>query len=261
MSTHPTGRTYRKTAGTPDYDDPIFWDKKFATGQDVGEWLNPGDVLIEAVISDLQSRPLREAKRPKVLHLGPGISKLGAKVRDSFVAQGWAGNGIVNADFSAEAVRLGLEAEKEKDPSEAMHWVQVDLRSWDDVAKLLSFAPFDIILDKSTSDAIATSAPAIFASPDIASNICPIVREIIETSGDITLSPVELLGLHLASLTEEGTIWVSLSYSTIRFDNLSHLAAHWTVVSRTPLKAPQGQASSFAYTPEVFHWVYILRRK
>lgn len=95
MSTHPTGRTYRKTAGTPDYDDPVFWDKKFATGQDVGEWLNPGDALIEAVISDLQSRPLRDAKRPKVLHLGPGISKLGAKVRDSFVAQGWAGNGIV----------------------------------------------------------------------------------------------------------------------------------------------------------------------
>ncbi|OOO04438.1 hypothetical protein OAory_01052850 [Aspergillus oryzae] len=33
-------RTHTKIAGTPDYDDPIFWDTKFATGQDVGEWLN-----------------------------------------------------------------------------------------------------------------------------------------------------------------------------------------------------------------------------
>ncbi|KAL4894894.1 hypothetical protein BDV59DRAFT_175218 [Aspergillus ambiguus] len=261
MSTHPTGRTYKKLAGNPDYDDPTYWNKKFATGQDVGEWLNAGEPLIEAVISDLQSRPLKEPTRPKVLHLGPGVSKLGAKVRDSFVSQGWAGDGIVNADFSSESVRVGLEAEKDKDPSEAMHWIHVDFRSWDDVASLLPFAPFDVVMDKSTSDAIATSASATFSVADLTSSICPTLREMVEAYGDITLSPIELLALHLVPLTEKGTIWASLSYSTVRFDNVPRIATHWALVSRTPLQAPGGQTSSFAHVPKIFHWLYILRRK
>lgn len=95
MATPPTGRTYRKTTGTPDYDDPTFWDTKFATGKDVGEWLNSGDALIEAVMHNLQTQLLTEEKKPKVLHLGPGISKLGARVRDAFTTHGWTGNGIV----------------------------------------------------------------------------------------------------------------------------------------------------------------------
>lgn len=88
-----------KIKGAPDYDDVEFWDKKFVTGQDVGEWLNPGDALLDAAISHLeQSQGLSEKSqtiRPRVLHLGPGISALGSKLCDAFVARGWRGDGIV----------------------------------------------------------------------------------------------------------------------------------------------------------------------
>lgn len=105
MASSSARRTHtKKITGAPDYDDAAFWDTKFATGQDVGEWLNSGEALVEAVLSDLERRPLPciagEAKRPRVLHLGPGISKLGTKLRDAFVRRGWMGNGIVVSSLS-----------------------------------------------------------------------------------------------------------------------------------------------------------------
>lgn len=142
-----------------------------------------------------------------------------------------------------------------------MHWLQADLRSWADVSRLAPFSPFDVILDKSTSDAIATSTPVTFPPSSEDSSTCPTVQQIIDKCGKTVLSPVELLGLHLVPLTQKGAVWVTLSYSTMRFDDLHHMAQYWNIVSRTPLKAPQGKTSSFAYAPEVFHWMYILQRK
>ncbi|RAL10179.1 uncharacterized protein BO97DRAFT_416208 [Aspergillus homomorphus CBS 101889] len=261
MAIAANGRTHTKITGTPDYDDPVFWDIKFSSGRDVGEWLNPGEPLIDAVLSHLERRPALDEPAPRALHLGPGISKLGSKLCDDFTRRGWPGSQILNVDFSSEAVRIGRETENTKIKSHAMHWLQVDLRSWDDVAKTSPYGPFDVVLDKSTSDAIATAAPLTFSSACEASSICPTIQKIAEENGEVTLSPVEVLALHLAPLTQKGAIWATLSYSAMRFDNLPYMAEYWTIVSRTPLKAPKGETSSFAHTPDVFHWIYILERK
>ncbi|OJJ07537.1 hypothetical protein ASPVEDRAFT_142758 [Aspergillus versicolor CBS 583.65] len=249
--------------GAPDYDDPSYWDTKFATGQDIGEWLNPGEVLLDALLSFLEDRPTPKPEHatPRVLHLGPGVSKLGTRLRDAFVTRGWTGNGIVNVDFSSEAVRLGQEVENKQEPSQAMHWIQADLRSWTDVSRLLPFAPYDAILDKSTSDAIATSSPVTLSPTLDMSGICPKVQDILPPEGETTLSPTELLALHLAPLTKRGCKWFVLSYSTMRFDNVPHLFEHWEVVARTPFEAPSGSTVTKAYTPPVYHWLYVLRRK
>lgn len=164
-------------------------------------------------------------------------------------------------DFSAEAVRLGQDAESQKTPDQAMHWQRADLLAWDHVSTLSRFAPFDVILDKSTSDAIATSSDHKYSSTDDTSHICPTVQDCLSTQPTITLSPVESLALHLVPLTRKETTWITLSYSALRFDNLPFLEQYWTLRSRTPLKAPSGPVSSSAHTPEVFHWVYILDRK
>ncbi|KAL4785012.1 hypothetical protein BJX76DRAFT_356482 [Aspergillus varians] len=253
--------TRPRRTGAPDYDDPSFWDTKFATGQDVGEWLNPGEVLLENLFSFLEKQsPPEKHATPRVLHLGPGVSKLGVRVRDAFLTRGWTGNGIVNVDFSSEAVRLGQDIENRLDPSQAMTWMQTDLRSWADVSRLLPFAPFDAILDKSTSDAIATSSQVAMKTTSEPSAICPAVQD-ITSGGEITLSPVELLALHLVPLTRKGSKWFVLSYSTMRFDNVPNLSAHWDIVARSPLEAPRGRTVSGAYTPAVYHWLYILQRK
>jgi hypothetical protein len=92
MASH---RTHTRVNGAPDYDDPHFWDARFATGQDVGEWLNSGEALIDAVLSDLEHQPSFDGQTPRVLHLGPGVSKLGPKLRDACAQRQWKGRGIV----------------------------------------------------------------------------------------------------------------------------------------------------------------------
>uniref|UniRef100_A0A093XLB2 Putative LRR receptor-like serine/threonine-protein kinase n=1 Tax=Talaromyces marneffei PM1 TaxID=1077442 RepID=A0A093XLB2_TALMA len=278
--------TYKKVKGAPDYDDAAYWDTKFITGQDVGEWLNEGDLLIDRAIADLEKQysPTIDNQgvtkddgisTPRTLHLGPGISAVGSKLCEAFERRGWKGCDIVNVDFSSEAVRLGRERETEKsNPDSIMHWIQADLCSWKDVSqRLLPLAPFDVLLDKSTSDAIATSVPRIFHRSSIAAEandvICPALRSLLQDEttfkgrvDSLTLLPVELLALHLVPLTRKGAIWLVLSYSSTRCDGLPYLNMYWEVVSRTPLKAPSGQASSAAaMVPDVFHSLYTLRRK
>lgn len=178
-------------------------------------------------------------------------------------------------DFSSEAVRLGRERESQKpNPDNVMHWIQADLCSWQDVSqRLLPLASFDLLLDKSTSDAIATAVPRIChrstLEPKEYGSMCPALQDILQDASNfkgpnetLTLLPVELLSLHLVPLTKTGAIWLALSYSSTRFDSLPYLDKYWEVVSRIPLKAPSGQASSAAaMVPDVFHWLYTLRRK
>lgn len=90
-----TGRSRSNIKGAPDYDDPVYWDNKFATGQDVGEWLNTGDAVLEAVLEELKDRHQDTTANSCVLHLGPGISKLGAKLQNASISHGWSGNSIV----------------------------------------------------------------------------------------------------------------------------------------------------------------------
>lgn len=102
----PTERPQFSKKGAPDYDNPEFWDKKFATGQDVGEWLNTGDAVLEAVLKELNARNQDNAASPRVLHLGPGVSKLGAKLQDASINHGWHGNNIVVSPTGATNISL-----------------------------------------------------------------------------------------------------------------------------------------------------------
>jgi hypothetical protein len=143
----------------------------------------------------------------------------------------------------------------------AMQWMRADLRLWKEVSVLSEFAPFDVILDKSTSDAISTSGDLKINSDEELLANCPIVIDILSRYPGATLSPVELLALQLVPLTEKGSAWMALSYSTMRFEGLNFMAEYWTLRSRIALKAPAGPVSSSTHTPEVFHWLYILERK
>lgn len=91
------------------------------------------------------------------------------------------------------------------------------------------------------------------------SDSCPIVAEVLASNPGATLSPVEVLALQLVPLTEKGSTWIVLSYSTVRFDGFEFMTAYWTIRHRKALKAPPGVSSSI-HPPEVFHWLYILER-
>lgn len=138
--------------------------------------------------------------------------------------------------------------------------MRTDLRVWKEVSALSQYGPFDVILDKSTSDAISTSGDFEISSQEELAACCPVVIDALNNNPGTVLSPVELLALQLVPLTEKGSTWIVLSYSTMRFDGFKFMPAYWKMRSRIPLKAPPGPVSSSTYTPEVFHWIYILER-
>lgn len=149
-----------------------------------------------------------------------------------------------------------------------MTWHQADLLSWTDISRISHLGPFDVIVDKSTSDAIATSPDHYVPSPaetdcdNTSPLLCPVIRETLSTTGGaIKVSPVELLALHLVPITRRGSTWIVLSYSSVRFDNRRLMDRYWSLRCRIPMKAPSGNVSSTAYTPEVFHWLYVLERR
>ncbi|KAJ6164631.1 hypothetical protein N7470_003303 [Penicillium chermesinum] len=244
------------TKGAPDYDSADFWDARFAAGRDVGEWLNSGDMLIGTIMAELSKAGTDE--QPRVLHLGQASRSWG---RSSETLSLSGGGGEANVDFSREAVRQGKVAEQQEEPARAMHWHCADLLQWDSVAELSAFAPFQVVLDKSTSDAIATGNDRHFNRRDDPAGVCPLVQDMLSEIPTLVLSPVELLALHLATLTHKGSTWVALSYSTFRFDGLHPVIAQfWKVRSRTGLKAPSGPVHASTHTPDVYHRIYILDR-
>lgn len=143
-----------------------------------------------------------------------------------------------------------------------MPWIQADLRSWADLSKLAPFGPFDVIMDKSTCDAIATSEHETFSSRSSSeSNVCPAVLESIDRDQETTLAPIELIGLHLVPLTKKDSTWIALSYSSARFD-VPLLQRHWEVVEKAAIQAPSGiLTSSTSHAPRIYHWLYVLKRK
>lgn len=244
----------RKQLG-PSYDEEAYWEEKFQSTGAGFEWLGPGEVLLDAYRNITPRFP---GSPPRVLHLGAGTSRLSLDLATD-VSCCYASlvhlDSIVNADFSQTALSIG-EQRAAEEGLQGMQYARVDLRSWKELSScaLIAERAFDVILDKSTSDAISTNADVLLdtASP------CPLLGE----SG-APLDPLDLVALHLAALSGPGCVWVVLSYSASRFEILDrpdcHSGRFWTLLQQTSIQAPSGSDNPSA--PPVYHWLYHLERK
>ena len=141
------------------------------------------------------------------------------------------------------------------------------------VADLLYFASlraacevderFDVILDKSTSDAVA-------CGPDIG------VFLGVETMRSVHVHPVHVLAVHLAAVTATGGRWLTVSYSAERFpffqdrdaeaawpvpDGYPDPALLWRLESFTPIEGVEPEPKDDGvHRPKVMYWLYTLER-
>ena len=114
----------------------------------------------------------------------------------------------------AESNRLRETAEQ---ATSRMNWEILDLLDDDSVSSLQS-QTFDLVVDKSTSDAIS-------CGPDLT---VPLLRPRTQSQTDgsidsMTLHPLDILGINLARLTNPGGRWLAISYSADRFPFLPTL--------------------------------------
>ncbi len=113
----------------------------------------------------------------------------------------------MNVDFAENLVAREREKEKEATlavggPGIGMQWICADFLKWGGLEAASDHSgeerAFDLVVDKSTSDAISCAEDVSYSSSDPSPH--PVLKEILAAQGDRKLSirPVELLAIHLA---------------------------------------------------------------
>ena len=277
----------------PNYESESFWNTRFKSESHF-EWLGNGqETIIPGVHHYLEEHRSRRLP-PRTLHIGAGTSTLSQNILRAYHEvysdhEGLDGV-VVNTDFAEEAVVRGRQT-GEAVKGEA-RWERVDLLSWNDCKGLVeSFQPeedegeerlFEIVVDKSTSDAISCGGDVSFRKETLTKDgqklsTHPLILKIVsQVDGDVplVLEPLEILALHLASLVKPGGVWIALSYSSHRFPFLATTESHvkegkegmsnllavsrfWETEKVEQVDAPSG---GNAHAPVIQHHLYTLRR-
>jgi hypothetical protein len=267
----------------PEYADESFWDKRF-TKERRFEWLGSGDPLLSHIRSHLEDRKRASDNLlhlPLTLHIGAGTSLLSEGIIDLYEDLSFVGDvAVVNTDFAAEAV---ANAERAAMPVRSSGlrsvWIKVDALSWTDNLGLArrfeggdGTQTFDVVVDKSTSDAISCGHDLVFRR-SATKDEHPAIGSVVSAQGEVVLEPLQLLALHLAAIVRPEGVWVVLSYSADRFPFLQQGAAEesqqspeldasrwWTVETVDEVEAPSGQQREGVHAPQVTHRAYVLRR-
>lgn len=268
----------------PDYELQSYWRKRFDDERHF-EWLGDGkDTILPHVwaflLNNQRSAFDPESATPaRLLHIGAGTSTLSERLRELYVdvyGDGVNERRIVNADFVEELVTRQREAEAARahDLGTGMQWVCADALHWSDLHRLVEAdgGLFDLVVEKSTSDAISCGEDIAYDQASAAADLHPAFSEHLKTHPEqaITLSPVEVLAIHLASLVRPGGLWVALTFSSNRFPFLSspenlaqgslRAADYWSLENVVVADAPTG-AQRDVHAPVVQHYVCLIRRK
>lgn len=266
----------------PDYELQSYWNARFQNELHF-EWLGDGsDTILPHLRSYLQD-PCVPSRPARLLHIGAGTSSLSERIRELYrnvYGPQVDERAIVNVDFAENLVAR----EREKEAMRAvgglgtgMRWVCADALKWRELEAALDLGEegqgrtFDLVVDKSTSDAISCAEDVSYLSPS--AGFHRVLEEIraAQTSQKLSIPPVELLAVHLASLTRPGGLWVALTFSSNRFAFLSspgqghdtpppHAAKCWEVERVVTTDAPTRMEGT-SYAPVVQHYVFLIRRK
>lgn len=193
-----------------DFDKQSYWHARF-NKETSFEWLMTSDQFMAILGPHLEQL---DAPTARILHIGMGTSDL----QNKFRALGFLN--VINVDYEPLAVERGRQLEQK-----AFGDVQMDYAVADATQLLLPTA-YDLIVDKSTVDAIACGGEE---------NVLAMARSVER---------------HLAP----GAVWISLSYSSTRF-NIENLPFSVQVLARvpTPKRNP--------LDPDVYIFCYLLRTR
>jgi hypothetical protein len=248
-------------SSTPSFGDLEYWNRRF-TKEDAFEWLADFTVLEPWLKREITGRSC-----PQVLHIGCGSSALSMQLRDLVGSP----QQIHNVDYSEVVVEKNRQREHKllcssKASTEPCRWSTLNLLS---VSQVLDFRKsgkgYDMIVDKSTSDAISCSEDVLVALPyHFKTNGSSQVSQPTERK----VYPLHVLAVNLAFLARPGCSWVVLSYSADRFsywndghnaEGMPHPSELWRLERHEKIEQSPDPDDT-VHRPPVMHHLYILRR-
>ncbi|KAI1308768.1 S-adenosyl-L-methionine-dependent methyltransferase [Xylaria venustula] len=176
------------------------------------EWLVPSATFIAFL-----EPYLSPSGDQRVLHLGSGTSDLHVRLREKGYRD------VTNVDYEPLALDSGRQLEEEFFGDVVLKYTVADVTR---LPADLPVAPhaFDLVVDKSTCDAVSCGGSEAFLAMARGVRAC------------------------LAA----GGIWISLSYSALRFE-LEDLPFEVCVIDKIP--TPKAKLTD----PDVYYWCYLLR--
>uniref|UniRef100_A0A8H7N6P6 Methyltransferase domain-containing protein n=1 Tax=Bionectria ochroleuca TaxID=29856 RepID=A0A8H7N6P6_BIOOC len=210
-----------------DYEKQSYWHDRFASETSF-EWLVTSKQFISVIESHLARLPLAS----HILHLGSGTSDL----HNHFRSRGLLN--VTNLDFEPLAAERGRDLEQNAFGDVRMNYVVADATRLVDEPimvgshggaageeeKNVTPAKFELVVDKSTADAVACGGD---------SAILKLAKGIKEC------------------LSKDG-VWISLSFSSDRFEVLE-LPFHVEVMAKVPTRKVKPT------DPDIYHRCFILR--
>ncbi|KAI3325306.1 hypothetical protein HD806DRAFT_492602 [Xylariaceae sp. AK1471] len=195
-----------------DFEKQSYWRDRFALETSF-EWLTSSATFMSFVEPYLSS-----SRSQRILHLGSGTSDL----HTCFRARGYLD--VTNVDYEPLALDRGRYIEEKAFGDVQMKYAVAD------VTRLHLNLPqphgFDLIVDKSTVDAVSCGGQEAF---------------------------VDMVRCVRACLAADG-LWISLSYSAVRFDlPIENLPFNVHVIAKVP--TPKVKPTD----PDVYYWCYLLR--
>ncbi|KAG9664718.1 hypothetical protein KCU95_g10439, partial [Aureobasidium melanogenum] len=251
---------------THSFGDVEYWNKRF-TKEEQFDWLADFAVLEPWLKKSIAERSGHD-ERPQILHIGCGSSALSIQLRGLVKSP----KRIHNVDYSSVVIERNRQREIELlDSSDATFeptsWSTLDLLS---ASKILNFGAsgerYDVIVDKSTSDAISCAEDVIIELPYQISNLPTTQLNHLRTTK--TMFPLDILAHHLAYLANPGCQWIVLSYSSSRFsywddrvntEGLPHPLELWNIERHEKIEQPPDPHDT-VHRPPIMHHLYILRR-
>lgn len=251
-------------SSTHSFGDVEYWDNRFAKEEHF-DWLSDYAVLEPWLRRTIAERSVGE--KPQVLHIGCGSSAVSTHLKKLVKSP----NQIHNVDYSSVVIERNRQREPRlldsSGPTESSRWSTLDLLS---ASQILGFGAsdekYDVIIDKSTSDAISCADDVTVGVPyQIRSSSTTQLATVTTTR---TVFPLDLLALHLAYLASSGCQWIVLSYSSSRFshwddqsttEGLPHPHELWKIARHEKIEQPPDPKDT-VHRPSVMHHLYILRR-
>lgn len=227
---------------TVDYSSKVYWEDRLSRESATNgfEWLVPSNVLVPVIHASLPDAP---GTRPlNLLHFGCGTSSLGIDVQHHLGSR----VRVVDSDYASSALR---DTQLDQVPL-----IEMDMLSLPSLLKHVPPGGWDVLLDKSTADAISCG-PAVAAT---------------DAALDHRVEAIEHLCHNAARVTRVGGRWVCASYSSSRFDFLRDRSTDqpatygWRIIDKVALVRHATKTSAdqqVVYHPETGIWAWVLERE
>ncbi|KAI1102518.1 hypothetical protein F4804DRAFT_312774 [Jackrogersella minutella] len=200
-----------------DFEKQSYWHERFKSETSF-EWLASSGSFMAIIEPQLSELARIKGNTPKILQLGSGTSDL----QNYFRANDYPD--VTNVDYEPLAIERGRQLEEAAFGDVRMKYIVAD------ATQITSSLPqdkrFDLVVDKSTVDAVSCGGTTAFLR----------------------------MALGVRRYLAEGGIWISLSYSSSRFD-IEELPFDVEVIAK--ILTPKLKE----HDPDVYHHCYLLRPK